>query len=184
MTATLINRKNAREEANAFFDAKSSIIDKAKRELQAIVNTDYGSGVTSRTIIENLRPSMQVRIKSIFDKEYEMKYNCFVLDQYITDINGRVQDLQTRKVANRLKPFEDLVLFELKQRRASFEVALAQRNCKSFFEQLKQKENVDILGDGFDLIDTDVLGQSKKTQTALLVGGGVALLIGLYIALK
>jgi len=183
-TVDLVNRGSKLAEANAFFANRSAIIDKARSDLQTIVNKDYGSGAISTLIIQQLKPTVQQKIKSILDKEYEMMYNCYVLDRYITDINGRVQDLQTRKAGNRLKPFEDLVLFELKQRRASFEVAFAQRKCKDYFEAKKQKENAEILGEGFDLADVDILERSKKTQTALLIGGGVALLIGLYIALK
>ena len=144
-----------------------------------------------------------LQIKSIQELErdavlqYTAKMDCQNIDKNIKDIDVRVTEVRK----NILKPptfFDRIkqtdyyvnyingqrVLPVLEKIRKKLKEKFITNKCEFNLEIIKLNESADVLSEKFTEFDQDVLKPSSKTNTYLLIGGSLVLLLGIYIIIK
>jgi hypothetical protein len=109
--------------------------------------------------------------------------DCVKTDAQIRQLDVRIADLEKQRLSS-LGQSEKYTLTALIKLRAEKKASFSAWDCTNFIESKKLIESTNVLSENFEQYDKDVIGKSQKEQTALLVIGSVAILIGLIFILK
>lgn len=135
----------------------------------------------------------QSEIKAIEEAKYKavVPRNCIDEDKKIREIDVRIAALTAAqlKTPSSSYPFaqktEDQRTIDVLQSiRTAKKLDFNNWNCVNEIEKTKLVETRDILSEGLDQYDEDVLEKSAKQQNTLLAVGGAIILVGLLIVLK
>lgn len=144
-----------------------------------------------RVAMDNIKTEQQ--IKAIEEPKYKaiVPRNCIDEDSKITQLDQRIaqlaaEQLKSVKTAQEAanKTEQNRLLNVLKQIRTAKKLDFVNWNCVNEIEKTKLVESKDILSQGLDQYDEDVLTKSQKKQNTMLVVGGAIILIGLLITIK